>query len=619
MHLSYIDYPMLEHLSDEELQQLAPEMQEEHYEPGKLIMKKGEVSQRVYILVSGQVQVFISTEIKVELAILSKGQFFGEMSCLTGDPISAHVEAIDNVHVISVSRNGMLLLMDKNREFRSQIIESMIKRIQNSNERVLEEHSKSQIIMKLHESEEQERYGELIGESVEMRTLLRSIEHLSTERVHVVVIGESGTGKVNVARALHYRATNGQYPLLVLNVADMSLVDWETKVIAAKGGTIVIEEAESCPSEKLLQLLEAAAQIRIILTSTCPLKIVSHLAVLPVPPLRERTEDIPLLAQYFLEKEGAGNAQEILSQDALSMLSLFPYLDNNVEELRNIVREAYIRSEGRMIYSHHLRFGRVRKVGDRPVIGLALGSGAARGMAHLGVLNILEQEGIPIDMIAGTSVGSMVGGAYAAGMSVKECMKVLSTISWGQLVRPTFPMRSLVHNAPIISFIEKHVGKRLIEELPIPFGAIASDVSTGEAHIMRTGSLAHAIAASTAVPVAMRPVNYQEKHLADGAIVHPVPAALVRSMGADIVIAVNVCPESFTKGAARHLIDSLMNTIDIMSAKLIKEELQLADVILRPDLGFNQISFKDADDYIAAGEVVTREAITQIRQKIAAS
>lgn len=118
MHLSYIDYPMLEHLSVEELQQLAPEMQEEHYEPGKLIMQKGEVSQRVYILVSGQVQVFISTEIKVELAILSKGQFFGEMSCLTGDPISAHVEAIDNVHVISVSRSGMLLLMDKNREFR---------------------------------------------------------------------------------------------------------------------------------------------------------------------------------------------------------------------------------------------------------------------------------------------------------------------------------------------------------------------------------------------------------------------------------------------------------------------------------------------------------------------
>lgn len=90
MHLSYIDYPMLEHLSDEELQQLAPEMQEEHYEPGKLIMQKGEVSQRVYILVSGQVQVFISTEIKVELAILTKGQFFGKCPVLPETP-SVHM------------------------------------------------------------------------------------------------------------------------------------------------------------------------------------------------------------------------------------------------------------------------------------------------------------------------------------------------------------------------------------------------------------------------------------------------------------------------------------------------------------------------------------------------
>lgn len=325
-----------------------------------------------------------------------------------------------------------------------------------------------------------------------------------------------------------------------------------------------------------------------------------------------------MLANYFIEKEG-GAANESISQDALSKLALFPYLDHNVEELRNIVKEAYIRSEGRIIYSHHLRFGRTRKAGERPTIGLALGSGAARGMAHLGVLRILEQEGIPIDMIAGTSVGSMVGGVYAAGMSVKDCVKVLSTISWGQLVRPTFPMRSLVHNAPMISFIEKYIGKRQIEDLPIPFGAIASDVSNGEAHIMRTGSLAHAICASTAVPVAMRPVNHQGKQLADGAVVHPVPAALVRSMGADIVIAVNVCPESFTKGSARHLIDSLMNTIDIMSAKLVKEELQLADIILRPDLGFNQISFKDADNYIAAGEVVTIESIARIRQKIASA
>ena len=580
-------------------------------------MKQNEVSQQFYIIVSGQARVYISKETKVELAVLLNGQFFGEMSCLTGDPVSAHVEAIDDVHVVKVSRIGMLLLMDKNRDFLSQIMEAMIIRIQNSNERIVEEHTKSLIIMKLQETEEQQRYGNLIGESVSMKALLNELNQLSDEQKHIVVIGETGTGKVNVARELHYRTTSGQYPLLVLNAKDMSLYDWETNARAAKGGTIIVEGAEGCPADKLNQMLQDTADTRIVLTSTQPLGV-SHAAVLHVPPLRERVEDIPLLANYFIEKEG-GTANESISLDALNKLTLFPYLDRNVEELRHIVKDAYVRSEGRIIYSHHLRFGRARKVGERPKIGLALGSGAARGMAHLGVLRILEQEGIPIDMIAGTSVGSMVGGVYAAGMSVKECEKVLSTISWGQLVRPTFPLRSLVHNAPIIGFIEKYVGKRQIEDLPIPFGAIASDVSTGEAHIMRTGSLAHAICASTAVPVAIRPVSHQGKQLADGAIVHPVPAALVRSMGADIVIAVNVCAESFAKGSARHLIDSLMNTIDIMSAKLVKEELQLADIILRPDLGFNQISFKDAAHYIAAGEKVTLDSIAQIRQKIASS
>lgn len=291
-------------------------------------------------------------------------------------------------------------------------------------------------------------------------------------------------------------------------------------------------------------------------------------------------------------------------------------MTNNVGELQGIVTEAYIVSEGRTISSNHLRFDRARKAGERPTIGLALGSGSVRGMAHLGILRVLEEEGIPIDMIAGTSVGSLVGGAYAAGMPVEDCVRVLSTIRWRQLVRPTIPKHSFVHNTPMIGFIEQHVGKRNIEDLPIPFAAVASDASTGEAHIMRNGLLAHAISASTAIPAIMRPVQYQGKTLVDGAVVHPVPAALVKSMGADIVIAANVCTESFSKGTAKHFVDSLLNTIDIMSAKMVKEELQLADIILRPDLGHNQISFKDSQICIAAGEAVTREAIMRIKKKL---
>lgn len=614
----YHAYPLLDQLTKEELQQLDQEIQEHRYEAGQLILQQGSISESVQIIISGQTRVFITHETKVELALLQRGHFFGEMSCLTGDPISAYVEAVDEVCTIKLSREGMLLLMDKNSEFRRQVIDIMIKRLQGSNDRVMEEHAKSLLIMKQHESGEQERYGELIGASPAMRELLKQIDRIAAKHGHVLIVGEAGTGKMNVARKLHFTATQGHYPLLTIHANDFDLVAWDTKVRAAKGGTIVVEHADQLPPSVLREIIETDTGTRIIMTALQPI-LLNNITTVQVPALRERAEDIPMLAQYFLEKGGAEHVDAAISPDALRMLSLFPYLTNNVDELQAIVQEAFILSQGRTIYSNHLRFGRTRKAGDRPTIGLALGSGSIRGMAHLGVLQVLEEEGIPIDMIAGTSVGSLVGGAYAAGMSVEDCAGVLTTLRWGQLVRPTLPKRSFVHNTPMIGFIEQHLGKKQIENLPIPFAAVASDASTGEAHIMRNGSLAHAISASTAIPAIMRPVYYQGKTLVDGAVVHPVPAALVRSMGADIVIAVNVCAESFAKGTARHFVDSLMNTIDMMSAKMVKEELQLADIVLRPDLGFNQIGFKDSKICIAAGEAVTREAIIRIKKKLSQS
>ncbi|RXZ79347.1 hypothetical protein EBB07_23100 [Paenibacillaceae bacterium] len=613
---SYKTYPMLNQLSAEEIEQIHLEIREEQWSSGQLIMNQGEISKRVHIIVSGQARVFIEHGTKIELALLERGQFFGEMSCLTGDPVSACVEAVDPLLTITVSRAGMMMLMDKNAPFRKQIIEAMIQRIQASNERVLDEHTKSLLIMKQHETEEQQRYGDLIGTSSAMQELRDKIAQLAKEPAHLVIIGEVGTGRMSIARKLHYASTEGHYPLLIMNGQEFDLPDWEMRTRAAKGGTVVVTQAEQLPPAVASEIMQSTAQTRIIMTACQPMNLPSGILKLTVPPLRERVEDIPLLAKYFLEKAGNGSPDALISQDALKLLSLFPYLTRNVEELQRIVQDAYILSEGRMIYSNHLRFGRIRKAGDRPTIGLALGSGSIRGMAHLGVLRVLENEGIPIDMIAGTSVGSLVGGAYAAGMPVEDCVRVLSTISWGKLVRPTLPLRSFVHNSPMIAFIEQYLGKQSIENLAIPFAAVASDCSSGEAHIMREGSLAHAISASTAIPAIMRPVQYQGKALVDGAVVHPVPAAIVKSMGADIVIAVNVCAESFVKGTVRHFIDSLMNTIDIMSAKMVKDELQLADITLRPDLGLNQISFKDSEFCIDAGEAVTQEALESIKRKL---
>lgn len=588
---------------------------ENKYTKGELILRKGQVSEHLHIIKSGQVNIYILQEQKVNLATLSAGQFFGEMSCLTSDPVSAHVEADNDVTTITLSKQGMMLLMDENPEFRMKIIETMVKRIQNSNTRVVEEHTKSVHILQENEQLAHQKYGEIIGNSPEIQQLLHQIEKISKTQSHVIIIGEPGTEKLLVARKIHEQTREGFAPFFVLQAEEIDLQSWTSKITSGKEGTIAIEHSEQISVDQLNELIRLSQNTRIIFIADDELSL-PPLPIITIAPLRERIEDIPVLAAYFVEKAGAINGEALFSDDAIRLLKLYPYVTKNVEELQTVIQEAYILSEGRKIYSNHIRFTRHRKPGERPKIGLALGSGSARGIAHLGVLQVLEDENIPIDIIAGTSVGSLMGGAYAAQVPLKDLVKISSAMKWGNLVRPTIPYKSFVHNAPMIKFLEEHMGKQLIENLPIPFAAVASDLSTGEAHIMREGSLAHAIGASTAIPSIMRPVQFQGKTLVDGAVVHPVPAALVKSMGADIVIAVNVCAESFAKGTSRHFIDSLLNTIDIMSAKLVKEELQIADVVLRPDLGFNQITFKDYLFSIEAGKKVTNSALEQINARI---
>lgn len=611
------NYPLIDAQVEQKLADAGLIISHHHYATGEQILTKGDISSEVHIILDGQVRVYIEQERKVQLALLEHGQFFGEMSCLTGDPISANVEAVTLVNTISVNRQGMMLLIDENAQFRMQIIESMVGRIQNSNTRVLEEHQKNLLLIQHHEQEGQERYGELIGESAPMQQLLHEVAIAAKSTSPLLIIGEPGTENVTVAREIHHASAKSHYPFIIVDGADLDLVQWESKVQLADGGTIVVEHADCLPFDFVQDMLTRAQQVRVILTAEGILSL-PNVAVITVPPLRERVEDIPLLAKYFAVRAGATDEETAIAPDAMRLISLYPFLTKNTEELRDLIHSAYLLSEGRTIHGNHLRFGRNKKPGERPTIGLALGSGSARGTAHLGVLRVLEEEKIPIDFIAGSSAGALIGGTYAAGVSIDDSIKIMSGMKWGQFLRPTFPRYSFAQNTGMVKLIEGHIGAHNIEDLPIPFAAVAADLSTGEAHIMNSGSLAHAICASTAIPSVIRPVQYQGKTLVDGAVVHPVPAALVKSMGADIVIAVNVSVEKFAKGSARHFVDSLLNTIDMMSTKMVKEELQLADVVLHPDFGMNQITFQHTPFCVDAGMLVTREKIEQIHQKISA-
>jgi NTE family protein len=175
-------------------------------------------------------------------------------------------------------------------------------------------------------------------------------------------------------------------------------------------------------------------------------------------------------------------------------------------------------------------------------IGLALGSGSARGWSHIGVIRVLQKEGIDIDIVCGTSIGSIVGGALAAG-TLDELEEWARELAWSDILGfmdVTLPRSGLIEGDKIVKFFRKNLSDPSIEDLPLPFAAVATDMSSGKEVWLREGSFMEAIRASISMPGMFTPFKQEERWLVDGGLVNPVPVSLCRAMGADVVIAVNL-------------------------------------------------------------------------------
>lgn len=190
----------------------------------------------------------------------------------------------------------------------------------------------------------------------------------------------------------------------------------------------------------------------------------------------------------------------------------------------------------------------------RPRLGLALGSGAALGAAHAGVIQALDQAGIRVDIVAGSSAGALLGGGYAAGLAGEELVDLVLKARWSTFARWRASGRlGLLGPTPMDCSIEDRVGPRLIEDLPLPFAAIAFDVGTRNAVSLTTGPLAQAVRAACAVPGLFPPVHIDGRWLIDGALAASVPVAAARAVGAERIIAVNPVPPSRTRMMRRRL------------------------------------------------------------------
>ncbi len=251
---------------------------------------------------------------------------------------------------------------------------------------------------------------------------------------------------------------------------------------------------------------------------------------------------------------------------------------------------------------------------SRPKIGLALGGGFARGLAHIGVLKVLEEEQIPIDFLAGTSVGSVIGAGYASGICAKELEEIASLVRFKDFSRWTFSRFGLFSNDKMAIFLNKVLRSKTFEELKIPLAIAATDILTGEPAVFTSGDLIAPVRASCAYPGMFQPVQIDGRILVDGLLGHAVPANPLRDMGAERVISVHLAAHWVKPHGPKHVFDVIGQCFSIAQDRMCGPWRAASDVVLEPAIGeFGYDDFARALDLVRAGEAAARAAVPQIR------
>ena len=248
-------------------------------------------------------------------------------------------------------------------------------------------------------------------------------------------------------------------------------------------------------------------------------------------------------------------------------------------------------------------------------IGLALGGGAARGFAHIGVIQVLEEAGIRPSLVVGTSAGSLVAALYASGKTGTQLQQVAETMEEANFADWTLPIfsRGMLRGEALGRYVSLHVKGRLMESLPLALGIVATDLHNGKGVLFQRGDIATAVRASSAVPALFQPVQIGGRDYVDGGLVSPVPVRYARQMGAELIIAVDIssAPES---NAASDTLQILMQTFSIMSKSINNFELREADVVVRPALpGVASSDFGARRRSIEAGRAAMLAMLPQLR------
>jgi NTE family protein len=250
-------------------------------------------------------------------------------------------------------------------------------------------------------------------------------------------------------------------------------------------------------------------------------------------------------------------------------------------------------------------------------VGLALGSGGARGLAHIGVLKALEAHGIKVDMLAGSSMGSLIAAVYANGIEPHMMEKLALNLKRKHWLDLTVPGMGFVAGEKIKQLIRLLTHGKRIEELSKELAVVATDIETGERVVFREGPVDQAVRASISIPGIFVPERVGDRLLVDGGVIDRVPITVIRDMGADLVIAVDVA-QFDTPMKVTTIFDVIAQTIDVMEREILRHQILAADLVIRPDVGhYSSIAYTGVEEIIALGERAGLDSVERIKELIA--
>ena len=253
-----------------------------------------------------------------------------------------------------------------------------------------------------------------------------------------------------------------------------------------------------------------------------------------------------------------------------------------------------------------------------PRIGLALGGGAAKGFAHIGAIKMLEANGIQADIVAGTSAGSVVGALYASGMTPYQLQQQAFALDESKIRDVSLFSGGLVKGQKLQDYVNALLKQRPMQSFPKPFGAVATELSTGKRTVFARGNAGQAVRASSSIPGVFEPTSIGGLRYVDGGVVSPVPVDAARELGADLVIAIDISSKA-GGNSPESMLGIVNQSITIMGQKLGEQELARADIVIRPRVGqIGAADFERKNVAILEGERAAQAAVPQIRAKIAA-